>query len=126
MERARVADEVRPRITAGHSAKTHVVAQDFDFSAVFNECRQRIVSECRFVVVVQLDVIQFGATDDAFLRLSRKAVPREMIVQLLLHHHVTATGKSSVLLTDNSGRDLFGAGRVSVPSTKPVRSRSSK
>ena len=89
--------------------------------------RERAVRRGRLDGVVQFDVGQLGAADDAFLRLRRKRVPGVEIVQILLHDDVAAAGESRILLADEHGVDQPPAPRgFSVPSTKPSRSRSSK
>ena len=51
----------------------------------------------RFDGVVELDVRQLGASHDEFLRLRRKRVPTDQIVEVFLHDNVATTGKGSVL-----------------------------
>ena len=80
--------------------------------AVLDDHGQRVVREARLDRVVELDIGQFGAADDAFLRLGRQRVPAGQVVQVLLHDHIAAAGKAAILVADQHGIDRRLALRV--------------
>ena len=53
--------------------------------------------------IVQLDVGELGAADEAFLLLDGHRVPGLQVMQVLLHDHVAAAGEGRVLLADDGG-----------------------
>ena len=117
--RAAVADEVGAELALPNPAKRHVVADDLDLLAVFDDRVQRIVRIGWSDRFVDLDIRQFGAADDALLRLGRQCIPSGQIVQVLLHDDVAAAGKTGVFLADHRGVDRFLARGVLGPVDKP-------
>jgi hypothetical protein len=81
-------------------AKRHVVAENLHFDAVFDKLGHRVVGESGFVCIVQLDVGEFAAPDDAFLGLGGQAVPRGQVVQVFLDHHIAAAREVRILDAD--------------------------
>ena len=65
--------------------------------------------------VVQLDIGQLGAADDAFLRFGRQRVPPGHIVQVFLHDDIAAAGEGGIFLADQRGVDRRRAARVFGP-----------
>ena len=65
-----------------------------------------------FVVVVHLDVLEFGPPDHQLLLDDRQRVPPGHVVQVLLHVHVAAAREIGVLVADLGGGDREGAVRV--------------
>jgi len=65
-------------------------------------------------------------SDDPFLLLDRELVPPIQVMKVLLHDHITSAGEPRVLLADDGRVASWLIDGFSVPSTKPIRSRSSK
>src|SRR5262245_17551616 len=101
--RSAVADEIGAEFTLPDAAEWHVVAQDFDLFSILDDRGQRAVRRGRLDRIVQLDVGQFLAADDAFLRLRRQRVPSGEIVQILLKDDVAGAGERAVFLPDHHG-----------------------
>ena len=62
--------------------------------------------------VVQFDVGELGAADDALLRLRRQRIPAVEIVEIFLHDDVAAAGECRVLRADQHGVDHRLAARI--------------
>ena len=108
-------------------AERHVVPQDLDLLAVLFDHGQGAVRAGRLDRVIQFNVGQLLAPDDELLGLGGKGIPGRQIVQILLNDDVAAAGEGRILRADEGGiaRQTAPCG-FSVPSTKPMRSRSSK
>jgi hypothetical protein len=61
------------------------------------------VGRTRLDGIVQFDVGQFCAADDAFLRLRRQRVPPVEIVEIFLEDNVASAGEPGVLRADQHG-----------------------
>ena len=70
MWRPGIGNEIRPSLAAADIPEGHVVPTDLDLHAVFDQLREGVVRIGRLDRIVQLDVVQLGAADDRFLRLS--------------------------------------------------------
>src|SRR5271163_857532 len=101
--RARIADEIGPEIALSDFAERHVVAHYFDLFAILDDLGEFVVGKARFDRLVELDIGQFGAADDAFLRLSRQRVPGSQIMKILLHDDIAAASEAGVLVADENG-----------------------
>ena len=124
--RARIADEIGAELALRRAPERHVVAEDFYLFAVLDDRRQRVMRRRRLDRIVKLDVGKLGAADDAFLGFGGQRVPAGHIVQIFLHDDIAAAGERWVLRADERGVDRGLTRGFSVPSTKPMRSRSSK
>ena len=107
-------------------AEGHVVAQDLDFAASLDQGRQRVVGEGGFTA-------SSSSTSSILVRPMMPSWvsvgswrPGVEVVEIFLNHHVAATGEGGILIADERGDDFSPPCGFSVPSTKPVRSRSSK
>src|SRR5215471_19420702 len=65
--RARIADKVGAELAMRGGAERHVVAYDLHLFSVFHDRGQRIVGGCRLDRVIELDVGELRAADDALL-----------------------------------------------------------
>src|SRR6202008_33310 len=117
--RSAIADEIRPELALPCPAKRHVVADDLDLLAVFDDRVQRIVRIGWSDRFVDLDIRQFAAADDAFLRLGRQRIPSGKIVQVLLYDDVTAAGETGIFVADHRGVDSLLARGVLSTVDKP-------
>ena len=124
--RAAVADEIGAELAVAGPAEGHVVAEDFDFFAVFFDDGERVVRGGGLHGVVELDVGDFSAADDFFLGFGGELVPGVEIVKILLHDDVASAGEGGIFVANEDGIGSRAAVGFSVPSTKPSRSRSSK
>src|SRR5262249_55941297 len=124
--RAAIADEVGAELTRADSAKGHVVANDLKLFPIFGDRGERIVRRRRLYRVVQFDVGQLGAADDALLLLRRQRVPSVQIVEIFLHDHIAAAGERGIPSPTRAASITAWPRGFSVPSTNPRRSRSSK
>ena len=65
--------------------------------------------------IVELDVGELGAADDALLRFGGQRVPRGKVVHVFLRDHIAAAGEGGILGADERGFDhraptrIFGA-----------------
>ena len=91
--RTAVADEIGAKFTMRGPAEGHVVAQDLDLFPVLDDGRERVVRRGWLDGIVQFDVGQLGAADDAFLRFGGERIPCVKIVEIFLHDDVAAAGK---------------------------------
>src|SRR5580693_4702938 len=110
--RAAIANEIGTKFTHGRPPERHVVAQDFDLFPVFDDGSERIVRGGWLDGIVQFDVRQLGAADNAFLRLRRQRIPRGKIMKIFLHDDVTAVSERGVLLADEHGVDRRFSPRI--------------
>ena len=109
---AAIADEIGAVFAVSDLAERHVVADDLEFLPVLGDRRQRIVRRGRLDRVVEFDIGELGAADDALLRLGRQRVPSGKVVQVFLRDHVAAAGEDGILLADQHGLDHLKAPRV--------------
>ncbi len=101
---ARVADVVGAVLTLADLTERHVGADDLQFGAVRIlddvQCHMGIAG---LDVIVEFDVVELGAADDAFLLGDRQRLPRPHVVDVLLHVHITAAGEVRILIADLAG-----------------------
>ena len=71
--RSRIADEIGAEFALRGTAERHVVAEDLYLLAVLDDGGQRVVRRGRLDGIVEFDVGELGAADDALLRLGRTA-----------------------------------------------------
>ena len=113
--RTAIADEIGPEFAVTRPAEGHIVAEDFDFDAVFFDRRKCVVGKAGFNRVVEFDVGDFPAADDAFLRFGRQRIPCVEIVEILLDDDVAAAKEGGIFLADKdrvigrAARGVFGA-----------------
>ena len=76
----------------------------------------------RLFGIVEFDVGQLGAADDALLRLGGQRIPRCEVVEIFLHDDVAAAGKGRIFGSDQGGIEHFLAPRVlrSVDETQEI------
>src|SRR5262249_52997982 len=87
-------------------------AHNLKLFPILGDGGERVVRRRRLYRVVQFDVGQLAAADDALLRLRRQRVPSVQIVEIFLHDHIAATGECGILLTDERGVDHRLATRI--------------
>jgi len=117
--RAAVADEIGAEFTLPGHTERHIGANDFYFPPVFFDDSQRTVRPTRLYRVIEFNVGQFGATNDAFLRLSRERIPARHVVQVFLDNDIAAASEGRVFVADQHGIDGLLPGRVFGPVDKP-------
>src|SRR5215469_1235630 len=110
--RTTVADEIGAKFGVARAAERHVVAEDFLFLAVFDYGSERAVRRGRLLGIVELDVRQFLAANDALLGFGGELVPGSEVVTILLHDDITATREGRVFVTDEHGVDGFRASGI--------------
>jgi len=98
--RAAVADEIGAELALARAAEWHVVAEDFDFPAVFFDDCEGVVGRSGLDGVVEFDVGYFCAANDFFLGFGGELVPRIEVVKILLDDHVASTGESRIFVAN--------------------------
>src|SRR5262249_44006811 len=99
--RAAIANKVGAIFTRAGSAEGHVVAHDLKLFAILGNRGERVVRRRRLYRVVQFDVGQLAAADNAFLRLGGKSVPTIQVVEIFLQDYVAAPGERGIFLADD-------------------------
>ena len=113
--RAAVADEIGAELAVAGPTEGHVVAEDFDFPAVFFDDGEGVVGGGGLDRVVEFDVGDFYAADDLFLDFGRDPIPGVEIVKILLNDDVASAGESGIFVANEDGvdgcaaRGIFGA-----------------
>src|SRR3984893_10431348 len=110
--RAAIANEVGAIFTGTDSAEGHVVAHDLKLFAILGNRGERVVRRRRFYRVVQFDVGQLAAADDALLHLRGERVPSVQVMEIFLHDYVAAPSERGILLADECGVDHRFATRI--------------
>ena len=66
----------------------------------------------RLYSVVELDIGELGAADDALLRLRGQRVPFRQVMEIFLHDHIAAAGERRIFLADERRVDNRLAARI--------------
>ena len=126
--RTAVADKVGAKLSARRTCQMACCRAGFSLlfrspRSLSAHCATRLASRNRPAQYLKAS----GPADNSFLRLSGQRVPSLHIVKILLHNHVAARRRTLHLRRRSTPRLTASSPRgFSVPSTKPIKSRSSK
>src|SRR6185437_6142254 len=100
--RSCVADEIGAELAFADGAERHIIAHDFQFvAALVQYARERIMCAGRLDRILQFDVRQLLAADNALLPLDRQRIPPRQIMQIFLHNHIAAAREAGVFTADD-------------------------
>src|SRR5262249_27317074 len=101
--RAAVTNEIGPELAVAGAPEWHVVAENFDLSAVLFDYGEGIVGAGGLDRVVEFDVGDLGSPANRFLYLGRDAVPGIQLVEILLNDYIASTGENRIFVANKNG-----------------------